>query len=258
MIIFLYGPDSYRRLERKNFYAEQFFKKYGLPPQPADLNEAGGWALFEETAKGQSLFAPRKLILLEGLASADPKKLKPILELFLDNKLSNLVISESKKPVKALEMLLKKPVLAEEFETLKDSAWLSFLRAEAKKFGAALDAAALTYLASAYKGDSWSAVTELKKISNLGRTCMAKDLEEMGVAREADYWALVNGLRAPRIGGRLTALQAIMSMQEPAAKVFNILASLWSQRARDFAEYDKAIKFGRMDYEEALTDLALS
>ena len=45
---------------------------------------------------------------------------------------------------------------------------------------------------------------------------------------------------------------------ESAAKIFNIISALWPQKTPQFAAYDRAIKMGKMDYEEALTDLVLS
>ncbi len=258
MIVFLYGPDSYRRLARKNFYAGQFEKKYGIPARQIDLAAEDGLVRLEEAAKGQSLFEARQLLILENAFAPEPKKLLPLLEFFKNSKESNLLLTEDKKPVKALEALLKKPVIAEELPILKDAAWAKFARDEAKKAGAKIAPEALAFLAEAYAGDSWGLVTELRKSAGASEPLTPADLEGMGVERPRDYWFLVNALRNPRPAARLSALEAMLSAGEPAAKIFNILAALWSQRAADFAAYDRAVKFGRMDYDEALTDLALS
>lgn len=258
MIVFLYGEDSYRRQERKNFYAAEFQKKYGIPALRIDVSDADGFLKFESEAKGQSLFGARKLLVVENLFTAEPKKILPLLRSSLESKESGLLVSEDKKPVKTLELLLKKPVITEEFAKLKDKAWFEFVQGLVKTTGAKLTPEALAFLAEAYTGDSWGVVTEMRKLSGLKKTLSVSDLVELGVETEKDYWALVNGLKGPRASSRLTALQIIFSMNEPPAKVFNILSSLWTARVGDFAAYDRAVKFGRMDYEEALTDLALT
>ncbi len=258
MIVFLYGKDSFRRKERKNFYADQFQKKYNIPPERIDLADPEAFARFEEHAKGQSLFDPKKLILLENAFEAEPKQLLPLFGIFLESKDNGLLISEEKKPVKALGILLKKPVVAEEFEELKGAPWMAFARAEAKKLSVDIDADAFTFLAAAHEGDSWSLVTELRRLATAPKTVTKKQLEAAGLELEKNYFALVQTLRAPALSQRLSALQTLLAMNEPAAKIFNILAALWPQKTAAFAAYDQAIKFGRMEYEEALADLALT
>jgi DNA polymerase III delta subunit len=213
---------------------------------------------FEERAKGQSLFDAKKLILLENAFEAEPKKLVPLLSIFLESKDNGLLISEEKKPVKALGILLKKPVVAEELEELKGVAWTNFVRQEAKKLSLAIDDDALEFLAAAHEGDSWSLMTELQRLATAPGKVTKKSLEATGLELEKNFFALVQTLRAPTVSQRLGALQVLLGMNEPAAKVFNILGALWPQKAPQFAAYDQAIKFGRMEYEEALTDLVLS
>ncbi len=258
MIVLLYGPDSYRRLQRKLFHAGGFLKKYGIPAEEIDLAETDGLVHLEERAKNQSLFATKKLLILENALEIEPKKIIPLFELFAESKDLNLVVSADKKPVKAFGMLLKKPVIAEEFEKLDGVAWTKFARDEAKRLHADVEATALTFLTEVYKGDSWGLITELQKLASASKAITRRDLEESGLEPEKNYFALVQTLRAPNARDRLGALQTLLAIQEPAAKVFNILAALWPQKAAEFAKYDQAIKFGRMDFEEALLDLVFS
>ena len=53
------------------------------------------------------------------------------------------------------------------------------------------------------------------------------------------------------------ALARVLASPEPAAKTFNILSSLWKEKTADFAELDRAIKLGKLEYEEGLLLLAL-
>ena len=46
-------------------------------------------------------------------------------------------------------------------------------------------------------------------------------------------------------------------MNDPAAKLFNILGSQWKEKTAQMAELDFAVKSGKLEYEEALVDLIL-
>src|SRR5689334_8921593 len=98
MIVFLYGKDSYRRLERKKFYTAQFEKKYRIPVEILDLTDEDGLEKLEGHARSQSLFESKKLIVAENMSEAEPKKLVPILKQFAENKNRSLLFSEEKKP----------------------------------------------------------------------------------------------------------------------------------------------------------------
>jgi hypothetical protein len=47
-------------------------------------------------------------------------------------------------------------------------------------------------------------------------------------------------------------------MNEAGPKLFNILASQWKEKTAAMAEFDFAIKSGKLEYEEALVDLVIS
>jgi DNA polymerase III delta subunit len=255
MIVLLYGADAYRRDARRAFYEREFAKKYGVRPEALDLAEAETYAL-ANAAGERSLFSPRKLIVLSNPYELEPKKLKPLLEPFLESKDLHLLIVAPKKPVKALEVLLKAPVKAEEFDHLEGAAWAKFAKEEAQKRNVKLSEPALKLLLEAYEGNSWGLITELEKLANAPALLEPEDLFSMGLEIAADSFPLIQGLKSSSPAGRLKALATLFAMHEPGAKIFNILAALWPQNAPRFAAYDKEIKFGRMDYEEALTDLA--
>lgn len=162
-----------------------------------------------------------------------------------------------KKPVKALEVLLKAPVKAEEFEYLEGAAWTKFVNEQAANIGSKVSEPALKLLAEAYEGNTWGLMTELQKLAHAPKAFGPEDLFQMGLDVGADSFPLIQGLKSNFPASRLKSLATLFYMHEPGAKIFNILAALWPQNARKFAEYDKAIKFGRMDYDEALADLAL-
>jgi len=258
MVIFLYGPDSYRRDRKKRFYIDEFAKKYSAHGIEHVSLDAGGTAPLEMAARSRSLFEPAKLVVVSDFSEVKPKSLQAALQPFLKDKQLNVLLLAEKKPVKALEFLLKPPATSAAFEHLEGAAWNKFVKEEAAAQKANLDASALALLAKTYEKDSWGLVTELQKLSGSDRTLAATDLAALGLEVAPEFFPLVQSLRSSQISDRFAALARLFRENEPAPKVFNIIAALWTQRAAHFAAYDRAVKMGRMDYEEALTDLILS
>ena len=50
----------------------------------------------------------------------------------------------------------------------------------------------------------------------------------------------------------------MLALNDPPAKLFNILASQWQEKILQIAELDFAVKSGKMEYEEALLELIIS
>ena len=44
---------------------------------------------------------------------------------------------------------------------------------------------------------------------------------------------------------------------DPPPKIFNILASQWREKTHEMAEYDFAVKSGKLEYDDALLALVL-
>lgn len=258
MIIFLYGKDDYRREMKRRFYAAEFEKKYGAKAEPIDLEEEEGAARLEIASRERTLFSGKHLILLRNAFELEPKKLLPLIQPFLESKEQHLVFSETKKPVKALALLLAAPVKTEMFEVPEGAAWRRFVGEEVKRRGITIGTEALTTLAAAYEGDTWKVATELDKLAHLGRAVTEEDVFALGLDPQGDAFAMIQGLRGPQASSRLASLAALEAKHEAPAKIFNILAALRPREAPLFAAYDEAIKFGRMDFEEALADLVLS
>jgi hypothetical protein len=101
-------------------------------------------------------------------------------------------------------------------------------------------------------------VTELQKLAGAGKKLTAADLAALGLEVAPDFFPLVQALRSANLGDRFAALARLEHDNEPAAKTFNIISALWTQKTPQFAAYDRAVKMGKMDYEEALTDLLVS
>ena len=283
MIIFLYGPDDFRREQRKKFYIEEFKKKYSdLSIGYFDLAEDGKLDELEAFLRGQSLFEKKKLAVVENLYEAEEKGVANVLRQFsaanpgptvakkatverevnlgASGKQDRTIIlcSESRKPPKALAFLSEEPSKAEEFENLEGAAWRAFIKKEAEKLEAKLDRDALEFLAEVYQKNTWGLMTELEKISNLPRKEVQRaDLEMLGLETLPNYWMMINSAKSQNLKTRLWALEELLAQKEPPAKIFNILASLWREKIPAMAEYDFMVKSGKLEYEEALVDVVL-
>lgn len=260
MLIFLYGPDDYCREAKKRELILEFRKKHsGFSIGYFDFSEEGTFAEFKNFVGNQSIFEPIKLAVITGIFEVQDKKFPEEIKKFSGDKIVTLLISEPDKPPKAFSFLLdKKKCLVQEFALKKGAAWKAFIRQEMKNIGVELSPAALDFLAAAYQSDSWRLVTELQKLAFLRRKVNKEDLERLDVALTPNFWNTIQDLKSSSLIRRFTTLENLFALNEPAGKIFNILAYQWPEKAPRFAAYDLAVKSGRCDYEEVLVDLLIS
>lgn len=258
MIIFLYGPDDYRRHKTAEGIIANSEKKHGgTRPSVFNMEDKDEIESFQAFTRNQSIFEATKSAVLQNAFEMDPAALAKLLKPLLSDNATNILLSERKKPLKDLNFLLKEPVQVREFENLIGAEWLAFIKTEAKVWGVALDDSALRFLASVYASDSWALVTELQKLSSLKSSITMKELNVFDLEVAPDYWALINGLKSYDVKNRIMAFEKVLAANDPAAKTFNMLASQWREKILQMAEYDFAVKSGKLEYEEALLDLML-
>jgi DNA polymerase III delta subunit len=258
MIIFLYGPDDYRRSQRKREYLAEFVKK----------RSAQGVAVFDLTAddvrdelatflENQELFASAKLAILENAFLGDAAALAKLIAPYAKHPTVNILLSEADKPVKVLAFLLKAPVYAQEFKDQTGVLLEKFAITEAKRHGLVLDPAAARHLAGVFAKDSWGLATEIEKLAAFAPKVTKHDLEWFDLDIAPVYWSLITGVRSVNLKDRLTALETLFSIGDPPPKIFNILASQWREKTHEMAEYDFAVKSGKLEYDDALLGLVL-
>jgi len=208
---------------------------------------------------------------LENAFELEAPKLAKLLKPFVEEKNITILIVEKDKPVKALAFLLEKPTISQKFELLAGTEWTAFIQVEAKKNGVKLTPPAAQFLGTVYDGNTWGLITELEKLSGFKNSGAAtsesgaistpidkKDLDVFDFEIAPNYWGLINGLKNFDIKNRLYAFETMLAANDPPAKIFNILASQWQEKTPHMAEYDLAVKSGKVDYEEALVDLLIS
>lgn len=259
MLITLYGPDDYRREEKKRSLIAEFKKRHPASQInffSAEEKEAAG--KLEDFVSGGSLFDAAKLAVVENAGEGDEKTWAKMLKSISAVPNITIILTFIRKPVAAFAFLLRKPALAETFAYLEGAAWERFIAAEAKILSIALSPDALAFLAEVYVHDTWRLITELKKIVSTGTKIVdKKTLIALCIEIAPDAWATLNALRASSLGTRLKALESLFALHEPPAKLFNILSALEKKRASFWAAADASIKAGRIEYEEALLEAAL-
>lgn len=265
MIIFLYGPDDYRRFQKKKEIIAEFRKKHSaLGLGFFDLAADGALDDLSEFVRSRSIFADAKLAVLENVFELGADAAETLLKPLAAEKSVTALVSGKDKPVKAFAFLLAKPSLAQKFENLSGAAWHTFVRSEAEKMGLNISDAAAAFLGTIYEGNSWALVTELQKLCALRALSRReaiiekKDLDALDLEAAPNYWALINGMKSYDARTRLSALENLFAMNDPPPKIFNILAAQAGEKIPRMAAYDLAVKSGKLDYEEALLDLILA
>ncbi|MEK7093833.1 MAG: hypothetical protein AAB903_00660 [Patescibacteria group bacterium] len=259
MILSLIGPDDYRREKRKRYFIEEFKKKYSVHGVERFLvSTKDGREKFHELVISPSLFSTKRLAVIEEVFETDEKSFFEDLKRALKDPSLWVFISERDKIPAAFKFLTKDPVTAEEFPFLEGESWKKFILHEAKLRGINLEPEALRLLASLYKEDSWRLVTELDRLSAEGTSSIgAKEIREENSQASFNLWGVLGELRSPTIERRLYALEKVFESQEPAAKIFNIMAAQAGPMISRFADWDIDIKSGKLEYEEILLEFVL-
>lgn len=259
MLIFLHGADSYRRIQKLNEVVEAFRKKQSnLSHERFDLNDEEEFSKFQHFAGNRSIFNPVRLAVLDHfdkLTVGNLKELKVILKNDHQNEDLIIVLNSTNKPT-GFTALLKKPTKVQDFPALKDTEINSFIKETAKSLEFPIDTSTTRALIQAFGNNSWGIVTELERMA------LTQARAPLSMEKPADnFFPLVNTLKYGRsLRDRLVALEMILSdRKDDPAKVFNMLAyRLRSQEeANLLADYDVAIKSGKLEYEEVLLDYAL-
>ena len=266
MIIFLYGPDSYRRGKRLGNILEEYKNKHsGFSRDVFDLSEEGEFERLKDFAGQMLIFDSKKMAVLKDAFDADPKLLRDFFKKYLDTKEITILISEEKAAPAELKTILSKSYLIEKFEELKGEKFKFFIQKEAREKGVNLSQQAAYFLADSFNGNILGAVNELEKLGLAfgNKEIKTADLFEVGDYRQSpNIFSFINSVAGGwNIPQKIAALEELFLAQEEPAKVFNFLAAgkrLQLDLLEKLADYDVAVKSGKLDYDEVLLDLALS
>ncbi len=257
MIVFLYGPDSYYRGLKQKEIIEQYKKKHSdLALQKFDLETKVDWLKFKDFATAQSLFDSLKMavVSIDFSELEDEKEFRKILQSQLENKSFYLLISTNENKIKKdFSFLLKKPVISQEFKLLTGVTWKKFIDQELKKKN--IPTSNIQHLISIIEeGDCFSLINELEKLS-------LSDNFKFQISNfkfRNDFFGAIQQMARGDFKIKLFNLEILLENEDPA-KVFNLLAYLVRPEEQvKMADYDVAVKSGKMDYPEALLDFILA
>lgn len=256
MLITLYGPDSYRRLKKLSVITDRYLSKVDqLSYKRFSIDKDSGLEELDAFVSSQSIFSPKKLAVLdEPFEDVDNKDLKTLLKRFEDSQDTTIVINTTKKYPAPFKFLGEEPNKLEEFQTLKEAKLEAFIRSEAKNMGIDIESSDMKLLASSFGGDTWRIITELEQLALKKKTAL-QDIEP-----EISYFANLNTLKAGAVKDRIVALERILSgRRDDPGRIFNGLAYRLKdkQEANMYADYDVAVKGGKLEYEEVLLAIAL-
>lgn len=266
MIVYLYGPDSYRRQQKLKEYLDRYKGKYSGGAGFFHLDKNDDFVRLKDFCKSQSLFEPSKLgIVFEfnELGKGEFKEFVSIVKENLKNKDLTLILIGDKKPIKELAFLLKEPVISYSFEVLDGVALKKFVDTEIKKRKIELDQKSSDLIISVMGKNSWDIILTLDKLSLLDEKKIdQKTLEtHIDLLPAIDIFGQINKMREGySVGSRLAALEELFGRSSDSAMIFNIFsASPYLNRAQKImmADYDTAIKSGKLEYDEVLLDMML-
>lgn len=266
MIILLCGPDSYRLEEKRSAIFGEFKNRH---PQATsgffDFTVRDELEKLKSFVANQTIFETAKLGVVRGMcAETKPARgSKNFLEEVAKNQDVTLVLCEDKDIPKPFSFLCEKEyekfVKVQKFEFLSETQYREFILKEALVRGIELDGDALEILENAMSGNTWGLITELEKLSLLGDRKITKDkCVELLAYGAKDAILLIRRIAFETKGERLRTLEHLFARKEEAAKIFNMLAYQKKEHVLIFADYDIAVKGGKIDYEEALLDWVLA
>ncbi|PJE69629.1 MAG: DNA polymerase III subunit delta [Candidatus Staskawiczbacteria bacterium CG10_big_fil_rev_8_21_14_0_10_38_10] len=179
MIIFLYGPDSYRAREKLNEIIKGYKKihKSGLNFKYFDAEEIN-FQDFSDTFKITSMFAETKLIILKNVFSRPKFQedfLKEVKNL-INSKDIILIYEDGEINAKnKLFNFLKKETKSQEFKLLVGQALRNWTRKEFEKYRAKIDQKAEELLVEYTGNDLWKMNNEIVKLANYKREGTIKE-----------------------------------------------------------------------------------
>lgn len=261
MIVFLYGPDAYRRSRNETQLIAEYRKKHSAlsigyfdaRDYTDEENESAVGDAVRDFLRNRSLFDDKKLVVFraskgEAFVKSELKWLKGI-SIRED---VMVFLSADSAPPKPFMFLIASPVKSYEFEELQGIQLRNFVHSEATRRGLKISEAGLARLAAEYYGDMWGLMTEIDRLA----LSSAKDF----VSEKSNPEDFISAIKKLAYGGGLQSLVTLERAlaHEDAAKIFNVLASFTSgEKKRRMADYDAAIKFGTQGYESALTDFVM-
>ncbi|MDD5710562.1 MAG: hypothetical protein PHV43_00455 [Candidatus Colwellbacteria bacterium] len=257
VITTLYGEDSYRRLKKLNELISFFVQKRGAcSHERLSLEKEEDFQRLESFVSTPPMFGPKKLLILDNpFQYADTKKLKSILRSRANTDDINVIINTEKKFASAFKFLTELPNIFYEFGKLQGKELDKFIRGQASELSLELTQPSITKIKDFLGSDTWRIATELERLS------LTKGTNIEGGKTAVNYFFNINEIKkGGTVGQRVVALEELLSGgRYDAERLFNGLAFRLNSEteAEMYADYNTAVRAGRLDYEEVLVAVSL-
>lgn len=269
MVIFLYGPDSYRRgVKLREVVAQYREKRRETDFLECDFSETPEhWRDVCDFFLQPSLFTAAKLaVVREGATVSDGAWRDCVSGLVLEER-SFLVFSDSQAPPREFSFLLQEPVLFQEFPLLSGDRFLAFLIKEERESGVSLHEAGrrliLAYAESFGDERGYALIHALKEIALAGfnEPVSAGDISRIISWEKAEeiFPLSLRFLRERGAPRRLFCLQGLLSSGYAPSHIMSMCGALARGREETLAlaSLDESVKSGELDDETALMAFAL-
>ncbi len=258
MIIFLYGPDTYRSKQKLNNLKEEFIKRKDKKGLNVSVIEAKCLTLDElrKSFLSAGLFSEKRLLIIKNILSEKPAKkdekakeklFEEIIKIlkkskkdedlptgqagniliFWDEKINEKQLNSSQKP---LYQLLKKEKYAEEFETLGLPEIKKWVRKQISQQGFQIQDQALDLLINTFGNNLWLFKNELEKLMAWELSEEKKEINLSDVQKiispkfEQDIWQLVDCLGQKNKTRALKILSDQFKQNVDVSQIISLLA----------------------------------
>lgn len=268
MVIFLYGPDSYRRGAKvRELLLTNREKRKNADIGIFDLGEEReNWKSVRDFLNQPSMFSETKTAVVYESGSADIKEWRELLKREVASKENILIISDNSTPKKNFSFLLDPQVKSSEYKELDGRALELFLKKEAENYNVVFDAPAWSQFVShveTFPLRSAAGIRELEKCSlfSRGKTITKPELLSIvQTTKEEDVFSLARTILYERDRKkRMKLLEQAFIYHVDIAYLFNAIGYVAKGKDLErFAEYDVKVKSGEGDYEEILLSFVLN
>ncbi len=269
MLIFLYGPDTFRSLQKLKQLKEKFIKEVeGGSLNLVDLDgEKLTYADFKKQISTVSFMSPKRMIILRNIISKGKDKNLPrpavsatisnamktrggglqkeIIEFLKKDKDDDNIIIFLEENITKKEILSKfllgLAILKQEFELLKGISLKKWIAKEVLEKGGKLNADAVNMLVERIGSDLWSMNNELEKLINYDKNITCENIKKFLKTKDDDnIFNLVDAIGAKN---KKLALRLLTEQIRLGVNINYILTMLARQyrlllEAKDFLARD--------------------
>lgn len=259
-----------------NEYLGRYKEKYASGAGVFCLDKEEDFGKLKNFCGSQSLFEKSKLGIVHNFSElsvrggsafggkkADLKEFVKLIKENLESKNITLILIGDKKPTKDFAFLLKKPAIPHSFENLEGGDLKKFLDLEIKKRGMEMDIESKDLLLASCGANTCDIVSELEKLALLDEKKIDRKILEkhIDLSPAMDIFNQLNKIRGSHsVGEKLRFLDELLASGADPTMVFNMSAAspyLNQEQKIKMADYDAAVKSGKLEYDEVLLSMML-